>query len=1057
LSKPAAREERRWATLLFADLSGFTALSEGLDPEDVKALAHHCTERLSQEVQRFGGTVITIAGDQVAAAFGAPVAHEDDAERAVRAALAMRDSDLRDRSDRPLRVHIGINTGEVMAGLIGAEGSQEFAVMGDTTNVASRLMSAAPPGSVLVGEETWRATRGLVKYRDLPPILVKGKQQPVAVWEAVEVLAAPKSRPLGTAPLVGRDEELGLLSGVWLRVVREAQPHLVTVLGDPGLGKSRLAAEFEKRFCAGARVIHGRCLPYGEALGYWALTTALKEAAGITADSEGQASRCQLGEKVREVLGPESEADPAELTRHLALLSGLDTPEERSANPPDQRTLHASVRRFFEALARQQPLCWMIEDIHWADEALLDLIEFVGARAKEAPLLILAQARPSLLEKRRNWGAGVPGFHSLPLQPLNAQHGRDLIVALCRERGLAEAMADQVGRGAGGNPLFAEELVAMIAERGQGAGVPSAIKALIAARLDALPTSERHLLQLAAVFGKAFWVGGLRSLEPGAQLDEELEKLEQKDLLRAQPRSQFRREREFAFKHDLIRDVAYEMLPRAERRSLHGRIVDWIERAAGESVENYLDQIAHHAIAAGQEERGLSYLIRAAERAGRLAAHRPEAALLLQAMSMAQKLGQQAFATELRGRRGTALWHVGQWDEARRELEEVDKMLPVDQIERRAELCSRLASVCFYTFDLENMRQYATRAIALAKEAHRPDLVAEATCISAFAVQSEGNLAGAIELHQQARLVADGRPFMSRTGAALTLYLAGRLDEAVEAGAEGLRMARVHNHSWALMNGLPHFALALAAKGRYSEAIRMFEEAHSFGTEHGIWPFLARSISFSAGFHLDIYDFPGNQQLAEQARESGLSGDFLPTVVSAGLDLLFNYIRRQEVVQAESLCSEVAAKMEELGGWHAWLWRLRLEQARAELAVARTQWADGFEIASRVIETSERRGRPRYWILGLWSRAQAQNRLGKKAEALADLEAALKLARRLGDPAMHLRVAAVTLEIESHETLAREAGAIAQQINAALPDDTLRQRFESAEPVRLIRKLAPNP
>ena len=235
-SSRGSKEERRWATLLFADLSGFTALSERMDPEDVKALAHHCAERLSQEVRRFGGTVIAMAGDQVMAAFGAPVTHEDDAERAVRAALAMRDCPLQDRTGRPIQVHVGINTGEVMAGLIGPLGATGIRGHGRYTNVAARLMSAAPAGSVLVGEETWRATRRCHPLSRLAAHPGKGKQQSVPVWEAVEVLAAPKSRPLGTAPLVGRDEEFGLLSGIWLRVVREAQPHLVT-LGGSGPGK----------------------------------------------------------------------------------------------------------------------------------------------------------------------------------------------------------------------------------------------------------------------------------------------------------------------------------------------------------------------------------------------------------------------------------------------------------------------------------------------------------------------------------------------------------------------------------------------------------------------------------------------------------------------------------------------------------------------------------------------------------------------------------------------------------------------------------------------------
>ncbi|MBI3418465.1 MAG: AAA family ATPase [Verrucomicrobia bacterium] len=264
LASQTPREERRWVTVLFADLSEFTTLSERMDAEDVKALAHRCAERMSEEVRRFGGTVLNVVGDQIVAVFGAPLAHEDDAERGVRAGLAIRDCSLVQSSGEPICVHVGINTGEVMAGLVGPQERCDYTVMGDAVNLAARLMSAAPPGTVLVGEETWRATRRVARYRELPPLAVKGKQQPVAVWEALNVAPVTEARRPDAAPLVGRDEELALLSDTWLKVVRESRPHLVTVLGEPGIGKSRLVAEFERRFCADALVLHGRCLPYGE-------------------------------------------------------------------------------------------------------------------------------------------------------------------------------------------------------------------------------------------------------------------------------------------------------------------------------------------------------------------------------------------------------------------------------------------------------------------------------------------------------------------------------------------------------------------------------------------------------------------------------------------------------------------------------------------------------------------------------------------------------------------------------------------------------------------------
>jgi class 3 adenylate cyclase/tetratricopeptide (TPR) repeat protein len=1049
----APREERRWATLLFADLSGFTSLSEQLDPEDVKTLAHRCTQQMSEEVRRFGGTVININGDLVIAAFGAPIAHEDDAERAVRAALAMRDCSLQDNTGRPIQIHAGINTGEVMAGVIGPQEHQDYTVMGDTTNVAARLMSAAPAGSVLVGEETWRATRGVIRYLELPPVLAKGKQQPVPVWKAQEALAGPKSRPLGSAPLVGRDEELELLCGIWRRVVNERRIHLITVLGDPGLGKSRLVAEFEKRFCAEARVLHGRCLPYGEALGYWALTTALREAVGISAESDAAAARAQLQQSAREVLLADGEADPTELTRHLALLSGLNTAEDRFGNPPDQRALHGSVRRFFEALARQQPLCWMVEDIHWADDTLLDLIEFVAAQAKEAPLLILTQARPSLLEKRPNWGAGVQKFTSLALRTLSPQAGHELVLALCRERGLAPTVADEVGRGAGGNPLFAEELVATIAERGQAAGVPSAIKALIAARLDALPSGERLLLQLSAVFGKAFWLGGLRALGAEQNVTVNLERLEKKDLLRSQSRSQFRNEREFSFKHDLIRDVAYETLPRAERKILHGKAADWIQRAAGEHLETYFDQLAHHTLNAGKEERAIDFLASSAQYAHRLGAHRREATILAQAVEIAERLGKHSLAAELRARRGTAFGRVGAFSEARIEMESALKEMPVDRVERRAEIFVDLSVASFYGLDLLRMRQCAAEALALAEQVGRRDLEAEALGWQGFAAQADGHLDAAMELHRRAISRAGHHPTLARSNAPLTLYLLGQSQEAIELGQESVRQVRDMNHASGIMWSLSHLGLAFAGTGQFGEALKTFEEARHYGREHEVWSFLARAIAMSAGFHLDIFDFSGNEALVEEARELARQVNFAPSKVSASIDLLLNLARRHDCGRAEKVVTEAVQAAEATGGWHLWLWRIRLAEAQAELALERGDWNEAIQKAEDAIQQSRAKHRAKYELLGLWTRARALDKLGRRHEAISVLETALAMARPLGDPAMILRLAEALLAIDGTDTLAAEAGAAVNRIVATLPDGAMRQGFEQAGPVRSVRKL----
>jgi class 3 adenylate cyclase/tetratricopeptide (TPR) repeat protein len=1042
-----ASDERRWATVLFADISGFTSMSERMDAEDVKGIAQGCAARLAAEVRRFGGTVLDVMGDAVLAAFGAPVSHEDDAERAVRAALAIRDCALGDAAGGQLRVHVGVHTGEVMAGSIGPEERQKYTIIGDTVNTAARIMSAASPGAVLVGEETHRATQEAVRYRPVPPIEAKGKVQPVPVWEALEVLSAPAARPLGGAALVGRAPELALLSGIWSKVIGEHRPHLVTVLGEPGIGKSRLVRELELGTLADALVLHGRCLPYGEAVGYWALSTMLREAAGITPDDAG-AARSKLEQLVVDALAAGTgEGDPAEMARHLALLGGLDVADDRAAPGVDQTILHASCRRFFEALARRHPLCLSFEDVHWADGALLDLIESVAARAQGAPLLIVAQARPELLEKRPTWGRGVRALTSLSLEPLDERAAGELIATLCRQRGLPEQVAGEVGRGAGGNPLFAEELVATVAERGAAAGTPSALKALISARLDALRPADRRTLQLAAVLGKAFWSGGLPALGAAGDVAEQMQALEHKDLIRVQARSQFRGEREYVFKHDLIRDVAYETLPRAERRLLHGRAVEWVERAAGEQAEQYLDVLAHHALQAEQPERAIGYLSRAAERARRAAAHREEAALLARAIALATP-GQADVLLDLHRRRGAAFNSVGMWGEASAALETVLQELPPEWAERRAEVLCDLAWIAFWRLDQASVRRCASETLVLAQQIGRDDLVARGMSALAAADQADGDPVAALDGYRRA--MARGGGLAAAPLAPLTMYLLGKIDEAVEGSREAVELFRAKNETLATMWVFPHHGLALAASGRYAEAAAVFEEAARFGREREIWPFLARSISMSVGFRIDVFDFSAAEALAEQARDLARRAGFLPTVVSVGIDLLFSFARRRDVGRAEGLVDDVAEMAGRVAGWHGWLWKLRLAQARAEIALARGDARQALRWAADAIEQSHTTGRVKYEVAGLGTHGQALAALGRTRESLPDLRRAVALARPVGDPAMFLRAATALLAVEGDDALLEEARATATRIAAALPDDAMRRRFADAEPIRFL-------
>jgi class 3 adenylate cyclase/tetratricopeptide (TPR) repeat protein/transcriptional regulator with XRE-family HTH domain len=1055
------REERRWATVLFADLSGYTLMSERMDPEDVQVLVARCIEQIGEQIRRFGGTVVNVMGDAVLAVFGAPLAHEDDAARAVRAAIALRDSPLSDDPLYPLTLHVGINTGEVLATVHGPQEHRDYTVLGDTVNTAERILKAAPSGSVLVGEETYRATRHVVQYHELAPVVAQGKERLVPIWEALTVAMIPAARPLGVAPLIGRDEELDRLLRMWTRVTRDTQPHLVTVLGEPGIGKSRLVAEFEQRLPDDVTIWHGRCLPYGEALGYWALAMVLKEAAGIMAEDDAEMARAKLGILVAGMLG--TEGDPLEMAQHLALLSGLDVEADRLTSGGDQRILHASMRRFLEACARQRPLCLIFDDLHWADEALLDLIESVAARVREAPLLIVTQARPELLEKRATWGRGVRSFTSLLLESLSESSEHNMIRALCQEHGLPVELVAQVGHRPGGNPLFVEELVAMIAEGGPAAGVPSAIKMLIAARLDSLPPEERTAIQLAAIFGKVFWAGGLRALDGrvAGNIANPLEALEQKDLLRALARSQFRGDHEYIFKHDLIRDVAYEMLPKVERRALHSRAADWLERAAGEQVENYFDQLAHHAVQARRPERAVGYLMRAAERAGRAAAHRQAAVLLGQAITIAERLGRSALLADLRVRRGKAFGNVGMWAEARPELEAALAELPKENLEQRALVLIDLAHICFWLADMPNLRRYSSEAKTLAEAVDRADIVAGAIAVLAQAYSSDGELQSVVNLAEQALLRAGDKPLAAvSVGAgirALTYYWLGRFDEAVASAQQSTQIAHKTADTQFIVYALPHHGLALAAKGNYAEAEQIFGEAQRIGREYEIWTMLARTMVMSAGYHYDVFDFAGQVTTVEEARDLALSVNFLPPIVSANLDLLFNYIRRQDVGRAEQIVNEVAETVEQAAGTHGWLWRLRLAQARAELALARGDAEETLRLVEHAIAQSQARGRVKYHAFGLETRARALNVLGRKHAAIAEARQAVNLIRPIESPALFLRAAVALIELDGDDALLEEARAAAQRIVAALPNDELIRRFEAADPVRLLGRRGVEP
>jgi class 3 adenylate cyclase/tetratricopeptide (TPR) repeat protein len=1043
---PQPTEQRRWATVLFGDLSGFTSLSEGMDPEDVRSLIDRYMTRLGSIVEEHGGNVSAIAGDEIMALFGAPVAHEDDAERSVRAALEMQRYGLEHQDELGgLEMRIGINTGEMMFAPVGGS-DRDFTVIGDAVNTASRLESAASPGGVLVGEETYRATRRTVTYHEKGSIQAKGKEQTVLAWEALEVGAVPEARPLGTAPLTGRDDELDLLGGIWQRVVSEGRPHLVTLLGDPGVGKSRLTAEF-RRNLHDANILHGRCLAYGDALGYWALSTVLKQAAGITAGDTSEDARSKLGRLVEETSGSESASQ--DMAAHLALLTGLDLQADHAERGGDEKTLHKSARKFLESYARTQPLCLIFEDIHWAGDALLDLIESI-ARAVRAPILVLTQARPELLERRQSWGGGIRGYTSLPLEPLGQREIEELVAALCREHGLGEDVSGEASRGSEGNPLFAEELVAMLAEKGVASGVPSTIKGLVLARLDSLSVDERRAMQFGGVFGALVWEGGLRALGANGRLPETLDALEAKDLIRYSEPPQFKGEREYAFKHALIRDVAYDSIPKAERRTLHARAAGWIEEVAGERTDEYLDQLAHHVLEAGQQSRALEYLVRAAEKARRASAHRQEAVVLGQALELARDFGSETLA-DLHYKRGTAYSRVGAWAEARPELEMALELTEPSQTAQLASLRAELARVCFWLLDTPNVRVHAGEALRISHEANTPEVETLAIGLVAQADSADGNMEASLEGTNRALARAEELgskiPYNSMPNLSLLLYWTGEYDESIHRGHQAIVAAREASDSSAMMWSLPQLGLSLAGSGAYADAIDQFDEALRFGKEYEVWTLLARATAMYAGVFMDTFDFERAEELQHEASELANSLNFFPPAVSASIDLLLNLARRGDVGRAETLVGGVTERVESGAGWHGWLWKLRLAEAKSEIAYARGRYDEAIEWATRAVDEGAAKMRFKYQVLGHISRAKALAASGNVDKTGADLREALSIARKLSDPSLILRAALASRDIKPGEEVESEARAAATRIVDGLPGSR-RERFEQLDYIR---------
>jgi len=522
------REQRKVVTVLFCDITGSTQLGEDTDPEALRALLARYFERMKAIVESHGGTVEKFIGDAVMAVFGVPQVHEDDALRACRAAIEMRDAlpELR------VQARIGLTTGEVVTG------TEERLATGDAVNTAARLEQAAQPGEILIGEPALLLVRGAVEAEPVEALALKGKAEPVPAYLLVSLLSTPTRSH--QARFVGRERELALVHAGWERARSETRCELITVVGEAGVGKSRLVAE--ALALIDSRVVGGRCLPYGEGITYWPVVEVLKQLGTLPSDPAAAAS-------IRALLGERDESAGAE----------------------------EIAWAFRKLLEEQAPLVVLFDDIQWGEESFLDLVEAAALLTRDAPLLLLCMARPELIERRPSWAAPIR------LDPLAAEEADELLPG-----SFDDDLRVRIARAAGGNPLFLTEMVAMAGEADGEVAVPPTLRALLAARLDQLEPGERSVLERGAVEGEIFHRGAVQALSPNGQVTPRLAALVRKGLIRSE-KAQLPGEDAFRFHHLLLRDAAYDALPKATRAELHRRFADWVEQHGTQLVE--LDEL----------------------------------------------------------------------------------------------------------------------------------------------------------------------------------------------------------------------------------------------------------------------------------------------------------------------------------------------------------------------------------------------------------------------------------------------------------------------------------
>jgi len=848
--------ERKLATVLFVDLVDSTSLVTGADPEVVRRRVQTFFDRVSHCVITHGGIVEKFAGDAVMAAFGIPQAHEDDAERAVRAGLGILDA----MEELELQARVGVESGEVVA----EDGDSSFAT-GEAVTLAARLEQAAEPGQLLLGPGAHRLTLGRVEVEDLGPVDLKGIAEPVWAWRALSTQSTGGERPRRAleAPLVGRESELDLLRNTYERALRDQRAHLFTIYAEAGVGKSRLAREFTDSL-EGATVLPGRSLPYGEGVTYWPLAEMVKCAAGIADDDPLDVAI----DKLRAFCEDEAVADL------LGLASGVLEAVQSEASAQE---IAWAAREWAQRLAQEQPLVLVFEDIHWAEEPLLELIEHLATWVREAPLLLICLARPELLDFRPGWGGGRVRATAIELEPLLRDESEQLVEALLDGTQLTDRGRQELLDKTEGNPLFVEETMRMIAEEGVESvdRIPDTLQALIAARIDRLPPAAKAVLQRAAVVGRTFWSGAIERLSADPDsVEQAIDDLVLRDFVNPEERSSIRGEQAYRFKHVLIREVAYSGLSKSARAEHHAAFAGWLKERAGDELLEirafHLDRAAAltaelngsaphelvHEAAEALAEAGLRAFAREANRTARqLFSRAVELEPTLRRRYLAARAADRlsdlpAVSREMEEVLAAAIDEGDRWTQGRAlvtlaeaaVLREADvdaagamidqalETLEPDDLAGRFRALRARATIAWTRGDLAKEEEVMLEALELARKAERKDFESEAADELASVYLARRELDRAAPLIEQALLLAEESGSAEARGRALRF--AGQLHMArgeLDAAQTALEAAREHlaeaGAAWSLGRTLNFAAWVARHQGDAMRAERLFRES----------------------------------------------------------------------------------------------------------------------------------------------------------------------------------------------------------------------------------------